>query len=120
MRISNISGNNISFKKINTTGWDANYYDRILKPHSDELNSITKDCDVVIERGSSVELHDEYHDQMIPTYPTVVTIEPSRNAAYRTIPMIKLYVNPEANPCLGGEYEAEDIIDTIKKGISII
>ena len=119
MKISGITGNKTSFGMYYTLGRESKSYENMLKPHYDELNKITEGFDVGIEMGNSIELHDAYHDQMIGTYPTKITIEPSKNAAYRTIPMIKLYVNHEANPCIGSRFEAQDIIDTIKKGISI-
>ena len=120
MRISGLGGNKTSFGMYYTIGREAKSYEKMLKPYNDELNKITEGFDVGIEMGQSLELHDAYHDQMIGTYPTKITIEPSKNSAYWTIPLLKLYVNHEANPCLGERFEAEDIIDTIKKGISIL
>ena len=64
-------------------------------------------------------LDDSYHDDRIPIYPTTVSINPSENSAYCVIPKIKLYINHAANPCIGNEFEAKDIIETIKKGIEI-
>ena len=120
MRISGFTVNKTSFGRYYTLGREAKSYENMLKPYNDELNKITEGYDVGIETGQSTELHDAYNDQMIGTYPTKITIEPSKNSAYWTIPMIKLYVNHEANPCIGKQFEAEDIINTIKKGISIL
>lgn len=119
MKISGIAGNKTSFGMYYTLGRDAKSYNNMLNPYSDELNRITEGFDVGIETGDSIELHDKYHDQMIATYPTKITIEPSVNSAYWTIPKIKLYVNHDANPCIGNQYDAKDIVDTIKKGIKI-
>lgn len=119
MKISNIAGKKISFNRVYTTGRDANNLDHTLRPYSEELNELTKGYDVEIKTGKYMYLHDGYHDEMVPTYPTTVSITPSRNTAYYTIPKIKLYINHAANPCLGIKAEADDIIDTIKKGIEI-
>ena len=119
MRIARISNNGISFKRCYTTGRDANSLDNLLRPYRDKLNALTKDYDVEIKTGKALYINDAYHGDMIPIYPTTVSIEPSVNSAYYTIPKIKLYINHAANPCLGSEYEVKDIMETIKKGIGI-
>ena len=117
MKISGFNKN--IFRGYYTTGYDSKQYERMLEPYKDVLNEITEGYDVGIGMGTSFYLHDAYHDEMVQTYPTVVTIEPSKNSAYLTIPKIELYVNHDANPCFGRENEVKDIINAIKKAVSI-
>ena len=126
MRIQNISrnninnNNNISFKRVYATGRDAINYDSILRSYFDELSKISKGYDVEIKTGKQFYISDDYHDEQIPIYPTTVSITPETNSAYHIIPKIKLYINPSANPCIGRKFEVKDIIETIKKGISLL
>lgn len=119
MRIRSCSQNIISFKYYYTTGRDADNLSNTLKPYHEKLNEITRGFNVKIETGKPLYLHDGYHDEIIPIYPTKATIEPEINSAYYSVPKIKLYINHAANPCLGSKFEAKDIINTVKKGINI-
>lgn len=120
MRISPVSNNKILFKRYFTTGYDASSLSHILEPYSEQLNKITDGFDVEIKTGEMLYLHDMYHDEMVETYPTSVKIEPSVNSAYYSVPKMEIQVNHEPNPCIGPDYEANDIIAVIKKGIHFI
>ena len=119
MKISSISNTANSFGAYCVQGRDRDNYKKILEPYRKKLDNLTKGYSVLIreERGplGIQDVRGESH--YIYDIPTV-TIIPDKNAT-RIVPQTKLFVYPEAGDVLTPARQAKQMINVIKRAISL-
>ena len=119
MQISSISNASNSFGAYCVQGRDRDNYKKILEPYRKKLDNLTKGYSVLIreERGPlgiQDAIGESHYIYDIPT----VTIIPDKNAT-RIVPQTKLFVYPEAEAVLSPAKQAKQMINVIKRGISL-
>lgn len=94
-------------------------YEKILEPYRCELDKLTKGYDVYIKTEPPHYLYDRFlQDVSCSIDLPSVTISPY-DSDNRTIPEMKFVVNPGAGEMQTEEAQAEEIINIIKKGLSL-
>ena len=119
MKISHSPTNQTSFKSYYAVGRNSDNIKRILKPYEKKLEKLTQGFDVFIEDDISLYLHNKALDEMVSLYGTKISISPKDKSVNRYLQKVELSVNPAAEPVLGPDIEARNIITTIKKGVDL-
>ena len=119
MKISPTSINRTTFKRYYTTGRESERIKKILRPYEKELNKLTLGYEVIIKDDEPLYLYNPGFDEMVSLSGTKISIEPEPSSVNRLTTKVEICLNPAAEATCLESVEAEDIINTIKKGLKV-